>query len=60
MIPRKDYNKDQNPIDLNVNLDAKDYVALAIAMSETVMLPQILLVVVLAALGLFISMLFLH
>jgi hypothetical protein len=60
LIPRKDYNKDQNPIDLNVNLDAKDYVALAIAMSETVMLPQILLVVVLAALGLFISMLFLH
>jgi hypothetical protein len=57
---RKDDEEEQNLADQNINLDAKDYVAIAIAMAETTMLPQILLVLVLAALGLFISILLFH
>lgn len=60
MTHRKDDHREHNRADENVNLDAKDYVALTIAMAETTMLPQILLVLVLAALGLFISILLFH
>lgn len=58
MSIREDNDKEQRSADQN--LDAKDYVALIIAMAESVLLPQILLVLVLAALGLFISFLLFH
>lgn len=60
MTPRKDGDKEQNSADQNDKLSAKDYVALAIAMSETTMLPLILLAIVLAVLGLTISIFLLH
>ncbi|MGP8069750.1 MAG: hypothetical protein ACLP5V_07650 [Candidatus Bathyarchaeia archaeon] len=60
MTHGKDNKREQNPADQNVNLDAKDYVALAIAMAETTMLPMIFLIVVLAAVGLFISIFLFH
>ena len=60
MTHRKDEDRERNRGAENVDLDAKDYVALAIAMAETTMLPQILLVIVLAAIGLFISILLFH
>jgi hypothetical protein len=53
-------DRKMNPTDRSVDLDAKDYVALTIAMAETTMLPLILLAFVLAAVGIIISTIFLH
>jgi hypothetical protein len=41
-------------------LDSRDYVAFAIALAETTLLPFILLAIVVAIVGVLISMLFLH
>jgi hypothetical protein len=57
-LSNKDDDKEQRSAEQNLN--AKDYVALAIAMAESVLLPQILLIIVLAALGIFISILLFH
>ena len=60
MTHKKADDREHNRADENIDLDAKDYVALAIAMAETTMLPQILLVIVLIAIGLIISLLLFH
>jgi hypothetical protein len=60
LTQREDRSKEHKPKDQKIILQAKDYVALMIAMAETTLLPLILLAIVLAILGISISILLFH
>jgi len=53
-------DKEQEKKTEHTTANAKDYLALVIAMTETTMLPLILLLAVLAGVGLVISLFLLH